>query len=295
MGSSSRPLLEKVVAEINRKDFLLNTIATNSLMVAMSTCGMIDETFQVYSDMNHRLGQSADVSTFTALLMACSRDRERGMEKVPIVWQEMIACGIVPDIVCFNTLLQCVREAGIPKDMMRNQEQQILIPDINLTNLHTIVGSKSPPSSQQLLPVTKQQSIDGESGPFSVLSKVQIRLHLFPGHKPLAVHVTDDGWRWFDCDNTTTFLCVLTENHLKCSLHTLHHLSHLAVDWATVVKETIVGVASEEKGVVNDERNAVKPDRRCLNAAIRLQTQLGNIKGTEVRMIRTSSDQIIVS
>ena len=101
-GHTSRPLLEKVVAEIDRRDVLLNTIATNSLMVAMTTCGMgAEEVFGVYGDMTKR-GVAPDVSTFTTLLTTCSLDRERGMGMVEGVWREMMASGISPDLVCYH-------------------------------------------------------------------------------------------------------------------------------------------------------------------------------------------------
>ncbi|CAI8002913.1 Pentatricopeptide repeat-containing protein 1, mitochondrial, partial [Geodia barretti] len=98
MGPSSRPLLEKVVSEVDRRDFLLNTIATNSLMVAMTTCGMTDEVFGAYGDMSRRR-EAPDVNTFTVLLTACSQDQTRGMERVEHVWREMTALGVTPDLV----------------------------------------------------------------------------------------------------------------------------------------------------------------------------------------------------
>ena len=268
--------------EIDRRDFLPNTIATNSLMVAMTTCGMIDEVFGVYSDMSRRggRGQSADVSTFTTLLVACSRDGERGMERVSGVWREMVACGIQPDIVAFNTLLQCVREAGIPHDMKQRRNQNVSVPAINSRDLHSIFQSPPPHSSEP------SQTNDGKghgrgrssqrSPGLSIVSKTQVHLGVF-GRTPWTIHVTSSGWRWLDAENTHVFLGVLKESNLKPNLHTLHQLSHLTVDWATVVTETaVVGGANGEGGVV------FMPDKRCLNAAVSLQAHLGNIRGAEV-------------
>ena len=286
MGSSSLPLLEKIISEIDRKGTLLNTIASNSLIVAMATCGMLDEAFQVYLDMSKRR-QQPDVSTFTALLSACARDKESGMERVKHVWQEMSACGITPDLMCYNTLLQCVREAGIPEDMKQHVDEEVTVPEISLRELHA-AHTHTAEINRKKASTLKLKATSGaktllKSSPFTVRSRKQLALK-FPGSPDvtMTVHFTNSGWRWLDSGSVEGLLRAVRDGGLDSDIHTLYLLSLVAVDWTAVLRE--VGVV--ERGVAKDAevggaRRAVLDDK-CVLAAARLQSQLGNGDGAEV-------------
>ena len=327
MGPTSLPILEKVVSEIDRRGILLNTIATNSLIVAMATCGLVDRTFQVYLDMVKRR-ESPDVTTFTVLLSACARDRQRGMEWVQHIWHEMRASGIEPDLVCYNTLLQCLKEAGISEDLKRHGDTSLVIPAVCTRDLHKLFAQfRSGVDSTSLLEKKGEKSRRQlKSASFRVVSIDQVHLHLF-GTAPFLLHISRSGWRFMDSYSVEQFLCAMGEQNLVPDIHTLNHLSQLVVDWAVMVREVGVacdavgvvggergvaddevgvasdnngvacggavgvaygeeGVASSEKGVASSEKGVatrqVVPDSKCLVAAARLQSRLGNIRGAEV-------------
>ena len=287
MGPTSQPLLEKIISEIDRRGILLNTIATNSLIVAMTTCGMTDEAFRVYFDLGKHQ-QWPDVGTFTALLAACSREGERGLERVEQVWREMSVIGVEPDLVCFNTLLQCVKEAGIPRDMQRQDNVAVVIPALNSEKLHSIWENASSQMATDGVTghVEKTDPLSKKNAPdFRVVSKCQVQLRLFePKSPPWTVHVFNSGWRWLDSEGVARFLDQLKQRDLEPNIQTLNHLSQMAADWVTMVRE--VGVACNKVGVARDEVGVamrhVVPDKRCLVAAVRLQALLGNAKGAEV-------------
>ena len=284
MGPSSLPLLEKIISEIDRRGTLLNTIASNSLIVAMATCGMLDEAFQVYLDMSKRR-QQPDVSTFTALLSACARDKESGMERVMHVWQEMSACGITPDLMCYNTLLQCVREAGIPEDMKQLVDEEVTVPEISVRELHAALTHTAERNRKKASTLKQKATAKTllKSSPFTARSRKQLALK-FPGSPDVAmtIHLTNSGWRWLDSGSVEGFLRAVKDGGLDPDIHTLYLLSLMAVDWTAVLRE--VGVV--ERGVAKDAevggaRRAVLDDK-CVLAAARLQSQLGNGDGAEV-------------
>lgn len=273
MGLTSLPLLEKVISEIDRRGILLNTIATNSLIIAMATCGLLDEAFQVYFDMSKRQ-QKPDVHTFTALLSVCARDNQRGMERVPHVWQEMTACGIQPDLVVYNTLLQCLKAAGIPEDMIHHGDLEVTVPAVSTQELHYISQHNWQSSGPDEKEGKHRNCLRNRT--FRVTSKAQMDLRLSMTVS-LTLHLTS-GWRWLDPAGVEQFLCLLKDSSLVPDIHTLNYLSQIASDWTAVARD--VGVASSERGVVS--RPAI-PDKWCLISAARLQALLGNREGSEVK------------
>ena len=295
MGPSSRPLLEKVAAEVDRRDFLLNTIATNSLMVAMTTCGMTDEVFVAYGDMSRRR-EAPDVNTFTVLLTACSQDQTRGMERVEHVWREMTALGVKPDLVYYHALLRCLRVAGIPEEIKERGEMVILLPALDTRELVPLVSQQSSENSESLreiLPrtdvlnrdtnaVNSRRRNNTKCDPFEVVSDARVNLRLFgSGVPPLTIHVTESGLRWVDPGGVAKVLSVMSEEGLKPDKRTLDHLSKIAGDWSDVVKGVVGGACDEEtnRGVA---KSAVVPDEKCLVSAIHMQVRLGNGRAAEV-------------
>ena len=296
MGPSSRPLLEKVVSEVDRRDFLLNTIATNSLMVAMTTCGMTDEVFGAYGDMSRRR-EAPDVNTFTVLLTACSQDQTRGMERVEHVWREMTALGVTPDLVCYHALLRCLRVAGIPEEIKERGDAAILLPAIDTRELVSLVSQQSSENSESLREMSPQTDVlnrdtnsvnsrkrnNTKCDPFEVVSNIRVNLRLFVSGGPLlTMHITEGGLRWIDQGGVARVLSVMSEEGLKPDKRTLDHLSKIAGDWLGMVKG-VVGGACDEEGVANNNRGvAVVPDAKCLESAIHLQLRLGNGRAVEV-------------
>ena len=106
----------------------------------MATCGLTDDAFQVFLDMSKRRVEP-DVNTFTSLLSACARDGEEGIGRVAVVWSEMGNFGVRPDLFCFNALLRCLKQAGIPGDMKLETPEEIGLPDFNLKELHATFDS----------------------------------------------------------------------------------------------------------------------------------------------------------
>ena len=313
-GHTSRPLLEKVVAEIDRRDVLLNTIATNSLMVAMTTCGMgAEEVFGVYGDMTKR-GVAPDVSTFTTLLTTCSLDRERGMGMVEGVWREMMASGISPDLVCYHSLLRCLREAGASGEMGESCEGVIIIPPLdsrellsavdktsdNQTEVATTTGKTQGNNSSTDSLVVSDGDCDGDNGdgcengegvrrgrleesePHRVVSQSQLKLRILGNHSPpVTVHITKSGLRVLESGDVARLLSEMKKVGVVPDKRTVGLLSKMAVDWVGVVRE--VGRACGEVGGVNKGRGVVKLlDEKSLLCAIQVQVRLGNKKGAEV-------------
>ena len=54
--------------------------------------------------------------------MACCEDKVGGVKTCLQVWAEIVANGLRPDVYSFNLALRCVRDGGIPKDMLHSLE-----------------------------------------------------------------------------------------------------------------------------------------------------------------------------
>ena len=106
----------------------------------MATCGLTDDAFQVFLDMSKRR-VDPDINTFTSLLSACASDSEGGMGRLAVVWNEMGNFGVKPDLFCFNALLRCLKEAGIPGEMRLETPEERVLPDFNLKELHATFDS----------------------------------------------------------------------------------------------------------------------------------------------------------
>lgn len=111
-GSSGSLILDKVMAEMERRGVRPNTIATNALISALALCGRQQEAVQVYLDMAKTYTEP-DLCTFGALLLAVGKDRTGGLEVAMRVWSEMLASGLKPDLHSYNMALQVLRDAGL--------------------------------------------------------------------------------------------------------------------------------------------------------------------------------------
>ena len=275
-------------------------------MVAMTTCGMADEVFHAYGDMTKRR-EAPDVNTFTVLLAACSRDEERGLDKVEHIWREMVALHVKPDLVCYHTLLRCLRVAGIPEEMKERGETKILLPAIKSRELVSLVSQQPSENLESFREIPPRANVSNrdtkfvksgkrtntECEPFELVSNSRVHICLFgSGVSPLTLRMTDSGWRWLDPESVSQVLSVMSEAGLTPDRITLDHLSKMAADWTSVVRG-VVGGENTERGVVNTDGgvvntevgvapNTVFPDGRCLLSAIHVQVALGNRKAVEV-------------
>lgn len=111
-GPSGSVTLDKVIAEMERRNVRPNTIATNALIAALALCDRQQEAMQVYLDMAKTYTEP-DLCTFGALLLAVGKDRTGGLEVAMRVWSEMLASRLKPDLHSYNMVLQVLRDAGL--------------------------------------------------------------------------------------------------------------------------------------------------------------------------------------
>ena len=127
-GPKSLDQLTRIRAEIERREVLLNNIATNALISALASCEQPKEAYQVYLDML-KLSLQPDIQTFGSLLLAAAKDLETGVELAQRMWAEMLASGFQPDLHSYNLLLQCLRDAGVPeakRQLAKAEEKNIV-------------------------------------------------------------------------------------------------------------------------------------------------------------------------
>lgn len=111
-GASASPIMDKVRAEMERRNVVPNGIVTNSLISALALCGKHEEAMEVYLDFS-KLAMEPDHCTFGGLLLAVGKDKTKGVEMAQQVWKEMKASRLQPDLYTFNIVLQILRDAGL--------------------------------------------------------------------------------------------------------------------------------------------------------------------------------------
>jgi hypothetical protein len=111
-GPAGSDILDKVMAEVERRNVRPNTIATNALIAALALCRREQEAMQAYLDMV-KTSSEPDLCTFGALLLAVGKDKTGGLEVAKRVWSEMLASGLKPDLHSYNMALQVLRDAGL--------------------------------------------------------------------------------------------------------------------------------------------------------------------------------------
>jgi pentatricopeptide repeat domain-containing protein 1 len=116
-GKRSLRYLQLVREEMERREVLPNSLTANAIIKAYAMCGEPTKAYEVYVKMSN-WNCSPDLRTFSFLLMACAEDKDGGVAKCLHVWPEISANGFQPDVYSFNLLLRCLRDGGIPKDML---------------------------------------------------------------------------------------------------------------------------------------------------------------------------------
>ena len=226
-------------------------------MVAMTMCGAgTEETFGVYGDMIRR-GESPDVFTFSLLLSALSRDRERGLEKVEQLWREMVAMGTHPDLRCYQSLLRCLREAGAPGEMREWGDVKLSVSPQNSSSDISLVSeySRSEFSESDLTEKVTEfccrsnkkshVAMDGarisgkRSELVSVVSHSRVKLRLFSNEiAPLTLQMTKSDWRFMDADNVARLLSAMKRGGVAPDKLTLDILSKMTIEWVGVARST---------------------------------------------------------
>lgn len=248
-GPSAKEYLLKIQDEMERRNVTLNGIATNAHLAAMASCNLHDEAFETYGKMSsHRL--IPDLRTFGTLLMAASKDVQSGLEKAQKVWSELTARGgdLAPDVLCYNLLLSCMRDAGIPSSMRKPLPQK-----------QGEEGAKEPERR-------KMVSSPPRGAPGAEV-KETVTFTLPPGHKVRLCVGSNWGERWLTNEDTLSFLAAMKKAGLAPDVKTFNLLIGLALDTECVLK------AMEEANV--------PPDRKFWIATIRSLALRGDLRGAK--------------
>ena len=261
-GPKSLVYLQKIQAEMERRDVHLNNIASNALISALASCDQYEDAFQVYLDMmNMRI--EPDIQTFGSLLAAASKDPERGLERAQRIWSEMLASGFSPDLYCYNLLLQCLRDAGLPDTMKQPAMIEKEIPKITELRLKKMT-SNDPGERASVLGTGG--SVSGSSVEMiGRLESTSVVHFTTSPRQNLTLYLDPRGLRWVD---EVDVIAVLKQARTRLSIHTFHLLASLVVDSGYLLHKMAT--------------RKVKPDARFMVAAIRMQAQLRNVEGAKV-------------
>lgn len=245
-GPSGKEYLLKIQEEMERRNVVLNGIATNAHLSAMASCSLHDEAFDAYHKMDaQRL--SPDLQTFGTLLLAASKDVQGGLEKAQRVWSELSTrSDVVPDTLCYNLLLLCMREAGIPSSMRKPLPEQG--DGAKVSRTRKVVSS--PPR-----------------GVLAADAKEVATFELPSGHK-IRLCLGKWGERWLTAEDTLGLLAAMKKAGLAPDVRTFNLLVGLALDTDCVLK------AMEDAKVL--------PDRKFWIATIRALALRGDLQGAKV-------------
>lgn len=255
-GPVASPILDKVQAEMERRDVFPNTIVTNALIAALAQCGRHDDALQAYLNMSKQ-NLLPDLFTFGSLLVAMAKDKHRGLELAQRVWSEMRASGLEADLHSFNMVLQVLRDAGLDGVVMEAGQRRLHTETI-LLDKEEEVDEKRRTSSKITL------FVQGKAG-FTLSDDVTLSMSvgsISPRGPPTL--------RWLDRASVECFYAALKQRRLKPDIHTFHLLVHLTLDPSHLLKTM--------------EERKVKADGKFMTAAITQQaTRLQNLRGAKVR------------
>ncbi len=237
-GPRSLDYLSRIRDEIDRRNVVLNTIASNALISALASCGKHEEAFEVYSDMQ-KAQLLPQAHTFSSLLSAAASDHVTGLVHAQRVWSEMIACGIRPDLQCYSLLLQCLRDAGVPQGMRRAVEKEEEVGGLRSEDVVVRPWAQAP---------------------FTVSRDRQLTLFLGGGRRRWERRGERKEVRWMEKEDSSWLLGEAG----KVGVKLFHLLASLVLDPAHLLAEM--------------ERRRVRPDGPLMVAAIRTQAHLGNFQ-----------------
>ena len=103
-------LREEITARLDARDLDLHVITCNASMKAFAVCGSPLTAFDIYDELQeHEI--TPDIQTYSMLLTACEKDKDRSASKALRVVEEMKVRGLKPDTVIYNLLLKVLRNA----------------------------------------------------------------------------------------------------------------------------------------------------------------------------------------
>ena len=286
-GPAAAPILDKVRAEMERRDVLPNTIAINAMISALALCGRVQEAMQLYLDMS-KMHSEPDLCTFGALLLAVGKDKTRGLGVAKRVWSEMLASGHRPDLYSYNMMLQILRDAGLEGVVSedKGQPQKRVIPVINVEKLPERFDSKGKVGGAKLEERTKETDnkknadsstwLAGDTVNKIVLHlRGKVNFELCPGHSlELCVGSLQRAGpvttRWLEQHSIETLYSAIKQTcHLKPDMHTFHLLVHLTLDPSHLL--------------VTMRERKIFPDNKFMVAAVTQQArQLQSLQGAKV-------------
>ena len=255
-GPKASEILNKIRTEIDRRDVLLNNIATNALISALAACGKNEEALQVYLDM-HNKRIEPDVQTFGSLFLSAARDEEGGLEMAQRVWSEMAASGVQPDLHSYNMMVQCLRDGGTPQQVEDNEKQVT----VSLFDVEQLKKRNDDSSDRTRVAVL------GVSGKVDISLSTSCSISLNFGRTRAARGVP---LRWLDREDVER---VFAEMEMFPDIRTFHLLAQLMVDPSYLL--------------IMMDKCRVIPDAKFMIAAIRMQSQLGNTDGAKVHIRNT--------
>ena len=213
-------ILDKLLAEIERRDVVLNTQSFNAQLSALVHCGLVDKAFETFS--SSKVPQS--IETFGTLLLAAAKDRQEGMVKAVTIWNELVK-HFALNLYCYNTLLLIIRDSGIPNDMLQTSGTVTVFPNVDNNdslNCHSVIAEK----------------------------RVVLTLRTTDKSIPLSfrVFVSKTGIRWIDEDSLSSLLQSMKSSEIKPDIRTVSILSSLFPDFDKLLK------LSREFGIEPDHR-----------------------------------------
>lgn len=231
---------------MDRRDVIPNGLTCNAMIKAYAMSGQTDEAFDVYASMQNWHSQP-DLLTFSFLLMAACEDGEEGLERGLLVWQEMSACSLQPDLYSYNLMLRCYRDGGIPQGLLQP------------ISTNDIIDSEQDGSLEC--------AVEGAVG--------YVPLHLTKQHS-LQLYLSTKRERWLEEGDVQQFLRTMTEpqNKVAPSIKTFHLLLGLLRSLPLSRDHFFWGILKE---------NGVDPDLPLMNSLVELQAVNGeNLSSAKV-------------
>jgi len=111
-GPAAAPIMDKVRAEMERRNIRPNTVVTNAMISGLDLGSRQEVDTQVSRGIA-KMKSRPDIFTTGAILLAGGKDKTRGLEVARRVWSEMRANDLKADLYSYNTLLQVLRDAGL--------------------------------------------------------------------------------------------------------------------------------------------------------------------------------------
>ena len=250
-GPGGAAVLDKVRAEMERRNVCANTIVNNAMISALALCGRVEEAMQAYVDMA-KTHSEPDLCTFGALLLTVGKDKTRGMGVARRVWSEMTASKLSPDLHSYNMMLQVLRDAGLEgvvdeEGRVLNAYGKLLKRTIPHVDTETLWGVGGVSVEEE----RKKERSDGVKRELYVRGRVEFELS---EGRVLVLHVgslKQDGpltTRWLEQHSIETLFSALKQSRLKPDIRTFQLLMHLTLDPAHLL------VTMRERKVAADSK-----------------------------------------